>query len=1176
MARFVVVVVALMVALSTAAPKSVTNKPAHNAVVYPPNFPTPTETYSRFAQMDATGNYFLFWWANSTHIQFEAHVKTRGYVGFGISNHGNMYPADVVIGWVKDGKVHFEDRHTIGYYEPIIDDSQDWTIIAGFENDFGTVLKFSRALDTCDEKQDFVIKEGTTKAIFSYHPDDPIHETGLTYHGAGRRGSKSLLLLDMTPTLKVMPADTQHFDMKNQKFHVPAVGTFYHCTVFKVPVLPKKHHLIMYEPVITPGNADIVHHMVLYTCPSKLDDKYDLMDYRCYTERDPLLRACTAVFLAWAVGGEPFYLPDDAGLPLGTKEDPSFLLLETHYNNPTLKAGVIDSSGMRIHYTPTLRLHDAGVLETGVMVDNFQIIPPEYESFKSRGYCSMACMERSLTRSTAPEMNVFAVFQHTHLIGKGIRTRIIRNGTEIEPLIVDDNYDFDFQETRLLAHERKLQVGDAIITECDYRSKEKGKFTFGGLSTQDEMCLTFILYYPRMPMSNCLSLAMYNAYIKDRGEKRALIQYLETLDWKNHTIRESFQQNTDQSVYTLSCMDYAGPMSFFSTVTQADPVTTPYVKPKSDKRTYRNMHRLVVVVVALMATLSAAAPKSVTNKPAQNTGVYPPNFPTPTETYSRFAQMDATGNYFLFWWANSTHIQFEAHVKTRGYVGFGISNHGNMYPADVVIGWVKDGKVHFEDRHTIGFYEPIIDDSQDWTIIAGFENDFGTVLKFSRALDTCDEKQDFVIKEGTTKAIFAYHPDDPIHETGLTYHGAGRRGSKSLLLLDTTPTLKVMPADSQHFDITNQKFQVPAVDTYYHCSVHKMPVPPKKNHLIMFEPVITPGNEDVVHHMVVYTCPTKLDDKYNNVDYHCYEIKDMTLMSCRAVFLAWAVGGEAFYLPTDVGIPLGMSEGPGHVVLETHYNNPTLKAGVIDSSGIRIHYTPTLRLHDAGVLETGVMVDPFQIIPPEYESFKSRGYCNMDCMERSLTRSTAPEMNVFAVFQHTHLIGKGVRTRVIRNGTEIEPLIVDDNYDFDFQETRLLAHERKLQVGDAIITECDYRSKGSYKFTFGGVRTSDEMCLSFILYYPRSPMSSCLSLPLYDTYIKDPHHEKHAFFNYLVHQDWRNQTLRDVFQKNTDDSIHVIQCADYSGFSSAHTVKTHPDPVTTPYVKPKSSVCSRK
>jgi hypothetical protein len=35
------------------------------------------------------------------------HVRARGYVGFGLSPNGRMFPSDVAMGWVKDGKVHF-------------------------------------------------------------------------------------------------------------------------------------------------------------------------------------------------------------------------------------------------------------------------------------------------------------------------------------------------------------------------------------------------------------------------------------------------------------------------------------------------------------------------------------------------------------------------------------------------------------------------------------------------------------------------------------------------------------------------------------------------------------------------------------------------------------------------------------------------------------------------------------------------------------------------------------------------------------------------------------------------------------------------------------------------------------------------------------------------------------
>ena len=58
-------------------------------------------------QLDEEGKYTLFWDFNTTHIAFEVQVQTLGWIGFGISPNGKMYPADVVIGWVREGVVQF-------------------------------------------------------------------------------------------------------------------------------------------------------------------------------------------------------------------------------------------------------------------------------------------------------------------------------------------------------------------------------------------------------------------------------------------------------------------------------------------------------------------------------------------------------------------------------------------------------------------------------------------------------------------------------------------------------------------------------------------------------------------------------------------------------------------------------------------------------------------------------------------------------------------------------------------------------------------------------------------------------------------------------------------------------------------------------------------------------------
>lgn len=72
--------------------------------------PVPTEPYLLHEVLDHLGYYHVFWKFNSTTITFEIHVNTTGYVGFGFSPNGKMYPSDVVIGWMKDGVPHFAVR----------------------------------------------------------------------------------------------------------------------------------------------------------------------------------------------------------------------------------------------------------------------------------------------------------------------------------------------------------------------------------------------------------------------------------------------------------------------------------------------------------------------------------------------------------------------------------------------------------------------------------------------------------------------------------------------------------------------------------------------------------------------------------------------------------------------------------------------------------------------------------------------------------------------------------------------------------------------------------------------------------------------------------------------------------------------------------------------------------
>ena len=64
---------------------------------------------------------------------------------------------------------------------------------------------------------------------------------------------------------------------------------------------------------------------------------------------------------------------------------------------------------------------------------------------------------QSIQAAKVPEINIVGVLQHAHLLGVGIKTRHFRNGQELEPLADDPNYDFDFQEMRVLKKERTVR-----------------------------------------------------------------------------------------------------------------------------------------------------------------------------------------------------------------------------------------------------------------------------------------------------------------------------------------------------------------------------------------------------------------------------------------------------------------------------------------------------------------------------------------------------------------------------------------------------------------------------------------------------------------------------------------------------------------------------------------------
>ncbi|TRY57127.1 hypothetical protein DNTS_024001 [Danionella cerebrum] len=453
------------------------------------------------AALDAERRYNVKWAFDETTITFEVEVQTRGYVGFGFSPTGAMASSDMVIGGVLNGSPYLLDYHTDSNRKVYTDPVQSYQLLYGRENDTHTVLGFSRSLQTCDDN-DSLITESTVRVIWAFHEED-VESSGPVYHGQNR-GRKSLRLLNPASASRI-PAGTAFFDLQNQEVPVPYKDTTYWCQIFQFPEMKKKHHVIRIEPLIQKGHENLVHHILLYQCDSNLNKSEINRGHECYHPNMPdSFFTCETVLFAWAIGGEGFSYPPHVGMSIGTSIDPVYVQLEIHFDNPSLQRGLVDSSGLRLYYSPSLRRYDAGVIETGVWVSLYHMLPPGLPSLESE---------------MPSGLHVFAVLLHAHLAGRAIKARHFRQQLELKPLATDEHFDFNFQEFQPLNNERTILPGDSIITECTYSTKGRMNMTWGGLSTRDEMCLSYLLYYPRVNLARCESLPEITGQLKFIGVK---------------------------------------------------------------------------------------------------------------------------------------------------------------------------------------------------------------------------------------------------------------------------------------------------------------------------------------------------------------------------------------------------------------------------------------------------------------------------------------------------------------------------------------------------------------------------------------------------------------------------------------------------------------------------------
>lgn len=459
-------------------------------------------------------NYVLSWNFTETDITFKVVAATSGWVGFGLSPNGAMENSDMVLAWTStDGTMEFRDAHTENAKAVLYDQTQNWRRLFYSVRNGVTTMIFTRALVVCNPNQapNEINIDVLPVSYVIYAWGTNFAGNVPSYHGQ-TRGSRSLPILGaINQKVEINMNEIETADFKIDTILPNAQETTYFCSMFKLPTswIQKKKHIVRTETLIRPENLKYVHHWLMYECSPEYESVY-LKNNSAPTpgicsgsegsteEWGRVQRYCTKISLGWAVGGDLVQdFPQKFGYPVGGGEKEfKYFFLEMHYENPTLDQNVREDSAFRLYVTENYREIEFGIFTGGTLSDSRGIIVPQGAKNLNIEYM---CRKDGINALIGNNSNitVFANLPHTHLAGRQVFSKIVRNGKEVNFISNSKYYDFNYQYTEYLQNPVHMFPGDEYILKCVYNTEGRTKTTTGGLGTNDEMCLNFVWYYPR-------------------------------------------------------------------------------------------------------------------------------------------------------------------------------------------------------------------------------------------------------------------------------------------------------------------------------------------------------------------------------------------------------------------------------------------------------------------------------------------------------------------------------------------------------------------------------------------------------------------------------------------------------------------------------------------------------
>jgi hypothetical protein len=270
-----------------------------------------------------------------------------------------------------------------------------------------------------------------------------------------------------------------------EEFAIPADGPdVYRNFVFALDV-PEGKYVKAAE--YRPSNGRVVHHAVLSVDRSGESRKRDEADpapgYEGAGSPDgQLFPGCMAT---WTPGRDPVPLPEDLSMPWQRGAD---VILQLHLH-PSGKPEVERSSiGFYLTDEPPRR----SMIDL-LLIDTKIDIPPGDTAYRTRAELTLPI-----------DVELVGIFPHMHLIGREFRVTAHPQEGDPLPLLVIDDWDFNWQTYYQFVAPAKLQAGTRIVMEAVHDNSAENpsnpnqppRRVVWGEETTNEMSLAFLQVMP--------------------------------------------------------------------------------------------------------------------------------------------------------------------------------------------------------------------------------------------------------------------------------------------------------------------------------------------------------------------------------------------------------------------------------------------------------------------------------------------------------------------------------------------------------------------------------------------------------------------------------------------------------------------------------------------------------